>query len=81
MKARQAAQRRAYCVIFGLLEAGVLPPAENFPCADCGATARLYDHRDYDKPLSVDPVCRACNYKRGPAMWSGATRSVNPTFL
>lgn len=37
------------------------------PCVDCGKPARHYDHRDYTKPLDVAPVCRSCNFKRGPA--------------
>jgi hypothetical protein len=36
-------------------------------CADCGATAQVYDHRDYLRPLDVAPVCRRCNVFRGPA--------------
>lgn len=36
-------------------------------CADCDRMAQVYDHRDYTKPLHVDPVCRSCNVKRGPA--------------
>ncbi|MFA5633142.1 MAG: hypothetical protein WC997_16665 [Porticoccaceae bacterium] len=27
-----------------------------------------YDHRDYRKPLSVEPVCRRCNLSRGYAI-------------
>lgn len=34
-------------------------------CADCRSPAKVYDHRDYTKPLQVDPVCRRCNHKRG----------------
>jgi len=36
-------------------------------CVDCGKPARVYDHRDYAHPLDVDPVCKRCNQKRGPA--------------
>jgi len=36
-------------------------------CTDCGAQARDYDHRDYARPLDIEPVCRRCNQKRGPA--------------
>lgn len=36
-------------------------------CVDCGARAEHYDHRDYNKPLLVEPVCRICNFQRGPA--------------
>lgn len=35
-------------------------------CADCGDRAIQYDHRDYNKPLVVDPVCQSCNLRRGP---------------
>lgn len=37
-------------------------------CVDCGKQAHDYDHRDYSKPLQVDPVCRRCNLMRGPAI-------------
>ena len=36
-------------------------------CVDCGAPATGYDHRDYARPLDVQPVCRSCNNKRGHA--------------
>lgn len=36
-------------------------------CVDCGEPAKNYDHRDYAKPLDVEPVCISCNLKRGPA--------------
>jgi len=37
-------------------------------CVDCGQEAKHYDHRDYLKPLEVDPVCRGCNIRRGPGL-------------
>lgn len=37
-------------------------------CADCDERATQYDHRDYTKPLFVDPVCQSCNFKRGFAV-------------
>lgn len=36
-------------------------------CVDCGEVAKHYDHRDYAKPLDVDPVCVSCNALRGMA--------------
>lgn len=36
-------------------------------CVDCGKTAKYYEHRDYRKPLKVDPICHGCNLRRGPA--------------
>lgn len=46
---------------------GILPSAEGMPCSDCPRTAECYDHRDYGRPLQVDPVCRSCNSIRGHA--------------
>lgn len=40
----------------------------NIPCVDCGKRANRYDHRDYLKPLDVEPVCHGCNLRRGPAL-------------
>ena len=37
-------------------------------CVDCSKPAKCYDHRDYSKPLQVEPVCGSCNVKRGPAI-------------
>lgn len=36
-------------------------------CVDCGEPATIYNHRNYYEPLDVEPVCRRCNSKRGPA--------------
>lgn len=47
---------------------GTLAPATDFACADCGKPAREYDHRDYNEPLRVEPVCHSCNVMRGPAI-------------
>lgn len=46
---------------------GEMPKADTLTCVDCGEPAHGYDHRDYTKPLEVDPVCRSCNHKRGLA--------------
>lgn len=40
---------------------------QHVDCQDCGRRATVYDHRDYDRPLDVDPVCRSCNCRRGHA--------------
>jgi hypothetical protein len=45
---------------------GRMQKASAFACVDCGGQARDWDHRDYTKPLEVEPVCRSCNKKRGP---------------
>lgn len=52
---------------------GVLADPRAFPCTDCQGDATEYDHRDYNKPLEVEPVCRGCNVRRGraiPKQWS-----------
>lgn len=50
-----------------VVQRGELQPATAFACVDCGKPAQCYDHRDYSKPLDVEPVCTSCNLKRGPA--------------
>lgn len=47
---------------------GQLRRPSEFPCAGCGGPAIEYDHRDYNLPLVVEPVCRSCNLRRGPAI-------------
>lgn len=48
---------------------GILPTIDEWTvCADCGGKASECDHRDYMKPLDVDPVCRSCNKLRGAAL-------------
>jgi hypothetical protein len=45
---------------------GFLPHPANSRCVDCRRVqAECYDHRDYSKPLEVDPVCLRCNSSRG----------------
>jgi len=49
------------------IQRGNLPKADELKCTDCDRNANCYDHRDYTKPLEVDPVCGGCNKRRGPA--------------
>ena len=49
------------------IKRGDLPPIKYLKCVDCGKDAFCYDHRDYRKPLKVDPVCKSCDGKRGAA--------------
>lgn len=52
---------------------GILPDPRTLPCADCAGYATEYDHRDYNHPLIVAPVCRGCNARRGhaiPKQWT-----------
>ncbi len=44
---------------------GKLLSPKSFVCEDCDSPATEYDHRDYNKPLVVAPVCRRCNILRG----------------
>lgn len=61
-------QREAHYQVARAIRKGELVHPRNFPCMDCGGASIHYDHRDYSKPLTVDPVCRRCNYRRGPAL-------------
>ena len=61
---------KAISVTQRAIRRGEMPPARAYMCVDCGNPATQYDHRDYSKPLHVDPVCRSCNWHRGPADWS-----------
>lgn len=69
---RRRTIRRAERAITIAVKNGVLKPAYARLCADCGAQAFGYDHRDYSKPLQVEPVCNGCNRRRGPAAWKQA---------
>lgn len=59
----ELAKRKVYIAV----RSGFLSKASTHICADCGKQAFCYDHRDYSQPLKVEPVCRTCNQKRGPA--------------
>ena len=60
----QEAARRA---VQAAVKSGAIPKAKGLTCVDCGREAHVYDHRDYAKPLDVQPVCVSCNLVRGPA--------------
>ena len=47
---------------------GELKPVAELMCSDCPEPATCYDHRDYRKPLEVEPVCFGCNKARGVAI-------------
>lgn len=51
---------------------GKIDSPTNHLCVDCGKPAYCWDHRDYMKPLDVEPVCRSCNAKRPPSKWKAA---------
>ena len=51
-------------------------------CTDCNDPAAEYDHRDYKKPMEVEPVCRACNQARGPGLHRDPTETaIKPPTL
>ncbi len=62
-------RRWTYCVVSSARWRDVLPDPKKLRCADCGKKAKVYDHRDYSKPLEVEPVCVRCNVRRGRG-WS-----------
>jgi hypothetical protein len=61
---------KAHQIVAREVEGGRLPAlgfGSGITCVDCGKyAAQCYDHRDYTKPLEVDPVCGGCNVRRGP---------------
>lgn len=64
------AQRFAASWVGRAIRAGVLMPARMLRCIDCGDWAHGWEHRDYSKPLDVEPTCSSCNFKRGPARFA-----------
>ncbi len=58
---------RANILVWKAVSSGKLPRlSENhIKCTDCDERATDYDHRDYRKPLKVEPTCRKCNLNRG----------------
>ena len=58
---------RARARLGAAVKSGKISPAHTKMCVDCGYQAQVHDHRDYTKPLEVDPVCKSCNGYRGMA--------------
>lgn len=58
---------RLYREVKEAIKRGDLLPISQTKCVDCGGKANGYEHRDWLKPLDVVPICRSCNWKRGPA--------------
>lgn len=64
--------------VSGAVKAGILPKLDgSIKCHCCAAPAKEYDHRDYDKPLEVIPMCRSCNGLAGPGRLSLETIVMN----
>lgn len=74
---RNRVTRSASAKVSHAVRTGKLPRPTTLMCADCGRPATEYDHRDYSKPLEVEPVCHPCNKLRGPGLNHGrATESA-----
>jgi len=65
---RIAGGRVATNIISRQVRKGYRQKASKYKCADCGKSAHVWEHRDYNKPLAVEPVCFSCNRKRGSAI-------------
>ncbi|MCK5603513.1 hypothetical protein KAR91_16635 [Candidatus Pacearchaeota archaeon] len=64
--ARDKVKGKAHAAVNKATLNGLLRPLRGMTeCVDCGKPATCYDHRDYDKPLDVDPVCHSCDKRRG----------------
>lgn len=74
--ARRPLVVKAHRIVNAFVQAGLMPAADECYCVDCGGLAHVYDHRDYSRPLDVQPVCRSCNQKRGPAEWAPARKAA-----
>jgi hypothetical protein len=59
---------KACALVSKAVRKGLLPRVSTLRCTDCGKPADVYDHRDYNFPLKVEPVCRSCNSMRGSAV-------------
>jgi hypothetical protein len=72
---RRAIRYTAHFTVARAIRKGELASPRGMACADCGGGAIEYDHRDYTQPLMVEPVCRRCNLRRGPALkWTADGR-------
>lgn len=72
-------KHKAHSMVAAAIKNKDLPVLDgSIKCADCPKPATQYDHRDYDRPLMVEPVCAACNRRRGAGLngLNGRRRSV-----
>lgn len=69
-------QAHCHATVSSAVRRGILPDlrADSIACVDCGSRATVYEHRDYSRPLDVEPVCVSCNRRRGTAAWPTADR-------
>ena len=66
-RSKRTGATNAHNAVQKAIKKGILAPAKTLVCVDCNEMADRYDHRDYNKPLDVVPVCRKCNAQRGEA--------------
>lgn len=59
----------AYVVMHSLIRREIVFRVDLYDCVDCGSQAEIWEHRDYSRPLEIEPACESCNAKRGPG-WS-----------
>lgn len=74
--ARMKVQAAAMGKVHAAIKYGRLPSYLGKLCVDCGAPAQCHDHRDYSRPLDVEPVCWSCNRRRGPAHWQPTSEAA-----
>lgn len=72
---------RAMAAVAKAIATGALMRPATYKCVDCDKQAQQYDHRDYRKPLDVDPVCRSCNQRRGRALFDHLAIPTSPRLL
>jgi hypothetical protein len=68
LTARELVRNRAMRAVQKAIAKGLLARPTEFTCTDCARPATRYDHREYRKPLQVEPVCGSCNVMRGSAI-------------
>ncbi len=62
-------RKEAYVVLKAAIRRGDVPPIDGeMRCSDCDQAADFYDHRNYFRPLDVDPICKPCNNRRGQGL-------------
>lgn len=75
-KPAPTAQYLAHRAVAKAIAGGALLRPRGMACVDCSGLAVEYDHRDYSKPLQVEPVCRRCNLARGAAIGHSTNRGI-----
>lgn len=69
-------QRQAQSIFGAAQRRGLIPDPAQRPCVDCGRPAVHNEHRDYLRPLDVEPTCHRCNLRRGPGIARGSIAHI-----